>query len=582
MSNSVSRHRMEKIGSASIGGLWSTDKPFKGEAYSNDARADCGWGQLIFAHTFEDSQKLADTILDEKEGRRNLALYIQDPHVVLSLAPQELFLDPSHTYRLWLSRYLPGRVLPAGFTIRRLQSETDAAEIHRVLTSCRMVSPEPGFIWEHRKSGAVQYFVAEEPGTERILGTVTAVDHVGAFDDPEKGSSLWCLAVDPQASIPGVGRALVAHIADHFAARGRAFLDLSVMHDNLGVIRLYEKLGFERVPVFCIKRRNAINRELYIGRRTDSALNPYAKIIVDEALRRGIAVNVTDAEHGYFTLKSGGRQITCRESLCDLTTAIAMSRCDNKIVTHRIVHKAGVRVPEQRLAADVEANEHFLAKHGRIVVKPARGEQGQGVSVDITTADAMHAAVEQAHRICEDVVLESFVEGDDLRVIVIGEKVVAAAIRKPASIRGTGKHTIEQLIEKQSRRRAAATGGESRIPLDAETERCLEQQGLGLGDVLPQGREVRVRQTANLHTGGTMHDVTDRLSPTLTSVSEQIARSLGIPVVGLDFIVDSPESSDYVLIEANERPGLANHEPQPTAEKFVDLLFPETAGRAAA
>jgi D-alanine-D-alanine ligase-like ATP-grasp enzyme len=79
-----------------------------------------------------------------------------------------------------------------------------------------------------------------------------------------------------------------------------------------------------------------------------------------------------------------------------------------------------------------------------------------------------------------------------------------------------------------------------------------------------------------------MHDVTDRLSPTLASVSEQIARSLGIPVVGLDFIVDSPESSDYVLIEANERPGLANHEPQPTAEKFVDLLFPETAGRAAA
>ena len=86
-----------------------------------------------------------------------------------------------------------------------------------------------------------------------------------------------------------------------------------------------------------------------------------------------------------------------------------------------------------------------------------------------------------------------------------------------------------------------------------------------------------VRKTANLHTGGTLHDVTEILSAELREVSERVAKTLNIPVVGLDFIVDSPTASDYVLIEANERPGLANHEPQPTAERFVDLLFPQTA-----
>jgi len=85
-----------------------------------------------------------------------------------------------------------------------------------------------------------------------------------------------------------------------------------------------------------------------------------------------------------------------------------------------------------------------------------------------------------------------------------------------------------------------------------------------------------VRRTANLHTGGTIHDVTDHLHPAITDASVRAAKALDIPVVGLDLIVSSPRRPDYVIIEANERPGLANHEPQPTAQRFIDLLFPQT------
>jgi D-alanine-D-alanine ligase-like ATP-grasp enzyme len=92
--------------------------------------------------------------------------------------------------------------------------------------------------------------------------------------------------------------------------------------------------------------------------------------------------------------------------------------------------------------------------------------------------------------------------------------------------------------------------------------------------VLPAGTRLAVRKTANLHTGGILEDVTERLHPTLRKAAEQAARALDIPVVGLDLLVESAESEDYVLIEANERVGLANHQPQPTAERFIDLLFP--------
>ena len=575
-SSDRSRHRLERQGSATLRGFAEDDPQHKGTRLKPNATLDCGWGRLIFAHTFGDNAELARTLLQEKEGQRDIAIYLRDPHVVLAMAPQDLFLDPSHTFRLWFFNYRPARVQPRGFRVRRLRNRADAEAVHRLLSSRRMVPPSPEFIMERLKSRALSFFIAEDEESGRVIGTVTGVDHVHAFGDPEKGSSMWCLAVDPQAAQPGIGRALVAWVADHYAARGRAFMDLSVLHDNEAVIALYEKMGFERVPVFALKRKNAINEPLFVGPENYDSLNPYARIIVDEARRRGIGVELVDAEEGYFALTLGGRSILCRESLSELTNAVAMSRCDDKRITRKLLADAGLCVPAQVVAGDEDDNRDFLAEHGTIVVKPARGEQGRGVAVDISTPEEMEAAIAAAARFSERVILESFATGDDLRVIVIDFRVVAAALRKPPEITGDGRHDIRTLVDKQSRRRAAATGGESRIPLDEETERCVARQGFALDDVLPQGRTLRVRSAANLHTGGTLHDVTPELSDTLREVCEQAARTLKIPVVGLDLLVPDPAGADYVFIEANERPGLANHEPQPTAERFVDFLFPQT------
>jgi D-alanine-D-alanine ligase-like ATP-grasp enzyme len=181
-----------------------------------------------------------------------------------------------------------------------------------------------------------------------------------------------------------------------------------------------------------------------------------------------------------------------------------------------------------------------------------------------------------ARAFCEEVIVEELVPGQDLRIVVIDHRVVAAATRRPAQVVGDGHTDLRSLIERHSRRRAAATQGESRIPLDAETERCVRAAGHALDSVLPAGEVLAVRKTANLHTGGTIHDETDRLHPTLRAVAEQASRLLDIPVVGLDFMVPAVDGDAYAVIEANERPGLANHEPQPTVERFVDLLFPQT------
>jgi GNAT-family acetyltransferase (TIGR03103 family) len=335
-------------------------------------------------------------------------------------------------------------------------------------------------------------------------------------------------------------------------------------------------LKFKRINVFAVKNRNSFNEPLFIGAQPQEKLNPYAKIIIREAQRRGISVEVQDSEGGFFDLSFGGRTVTCRESLSDLTTSIAMSRCDDKAVTHRILQRAKLRVPDQVICKDQTQAERFLEECGSIVVKPARGEQGAGISVDVRDKGSLVVAATLAKKYCDVVLLEEFVTGTDLRIIVINNEVVAAAIRKPPRIQGTGQARIRELIEKQSRRREAATSGESSIPVDEETRRCVEEAGYTLDDILPYSEYLTVRKTANLHTGGTIHDVTKKLHPTLAQAAIKAAQVIDIPVTGLDFIVPDPSKEDYVIIEANERPGLANHEPQPTAERFIDLLFPNT------
>lgn len=569
------RERLERNTSLSLQS-WQFPLGPDADAMQRSAVVEMGWGRVILGQTFDSAESLYAELCNEKEGKRDIAFYMREPHVLLSLGPDKLFLDPSHTYRLWMHEYQPDREQYKGFNIRRAATIEDVESMNRIYASRQMVTCDSRFILERHASQLRTYLVAEQADSRRIIGTVTGLDHVQAFGDPEFGASLWCLAVDPQAHAPGVGEALVRHLIEHYLARGINYIDLSVMHDNAEAIALYEKLNFQRVPVFCVKRKNPINEPLFVSSNLEEKLNPYARIIVKEAHRRGIGVEILDQKQNYFSLQHGGRAVLCRESLTELTSAIAMCRCDDKRLTHRVLKGAGLKVPRQFTLKDIEKN---TLPEGVIsaVVKPARGEQGQGVSVDVRTPEGLKDAVHVAREHCPDVIVEAYVEGEDLRIIVIDYKVVAAAVRRPPQITGDGRTVIKQLIAKYNRRRASATGGESHVPNDEETLRCVQAAGFEFTSVLPAGESLLLRKAANLHTGGTIHDVTDQLHPDLLHAAEKAARSLKIPVTGLDFIVPDVTEPDYVIIEANERPGLANHEPQPTAERFIDFLFPHTA-----
>ena len=561
---------------------WKQPSEHQLQGMRTDVVLDLGWGRLVFGQTFGNLRGIVDALRAEETGERDICIYPRDPHVLVGLAPDELFIDPSYTYRLDLHRYRPRSELLRGVFVRTVTSQAEMDQINAIYAVNGMVLGDADVMWGNHRTRSFTYLVAEDRRTGKIVGTVTGVDHQLAFGDPEGGTSLWCLAVHAQDAPPGTGEALVRVLAERYVGRGRAYLDLSVMHDNAGAILLYRKLGFTRVAAVCVKRKNPINTPLFAARPPGlEQLNPYARIIADEALRRGIRVEVTDPEWGEMRLSVGGRTVLTLESLSEFTSAVALSRCDDKRVTRRIMERAGVRVARGVVAAegDLAAGAALLRDVGEVVVKPARGEQGRGITVGVKDEAGLDRAVHHAVQFCPDVLVEELVQGDDLRVIVIDRQVVAAAVRRPAEVVGDGRSPVAQLVRSTSRRRERATDGESSIPLDDITAEVVAEAGYAMDDVPPNGEHIQVRRTANLHTGGTIDDVTDRLHPEIAAASVRAATELGIPVTGLDFLVPDVGGPDYVFIEANERPGLANHEPQPVAERFVDLLFPETRRR---
>lgn len=570
-------HRIDKNHGQSLRNWEKIDSPATKKMRPNSF-SEMGWGRLVFGHTFESNDRIVEAMCSHGYDNRDIAIYVIDPHVIISMAPDKLFLDPSHTYRLWNYDYRSdNQKISNAISINRLSNKQEAHQINSIYSKCQMKGADPKFLLEKHADELRTYFIAKRRADNQVVGTVTGIDHVKAFNDPEKGSSLWSLAVDPQAGPPGIGINLVRRLVEHYFTKGRAFIDVSVMHDNKNAIKLYEKLGFQRIPVFCIKRKNPINQQLYVPiEQPLKTLNPYAKIIVDEARKRGIIINILDAEYGLFKLTFGSRSVTCRESLSEMTSAVAMTKCDDKRLTRKLVQKAGVKAPQQIVHTTLKTDMDFMTEVKRVVVKPARGEQGQGISVDISDEEELKNAVKKAQNTCSEVLLEEYIEGEDLRIIVIDHKVVAAAIRKPPVIIGTGHHSISELIQKHNRRRMAATSGESKIPDDRETLRCLKKEGYDYDSILEKNKTLLVRKTANLHTGGTIHDVTNNLSTVLKKAAVTVSKTINIPVTGLDFMVPDIQGNTYAFIEANERPGLANHEPQPTAERFIDLLFPET------
>ncbi|HWC33122.1 MAG TPA: cyanophycin synthetase, partial [Actinomycetota bacterium] len=319
------------------------------------------------------------------------------------------------------------------------------------------------------------------------------------------------------------------------------------------------------------------------------AFGPSTQALVDEAASRDIPY-IRLNEQSLVQLGQGKFQRRIRATMTSMTPALAVDIAGDKSLTNRLLEAAGLPVPR---SAIVTTEDEAVAAARRIgfpvVTKPLDGNHGRGVSLELTTEADVRAgfarALAEARR--PYAVVESFVTGNDYRVLVIDGQMVAVAQRVPAHVVGDGKHTVRQLVDITNEDPRRGIGHEkvlTRIKIDAAAGELVHKQGYGLDDVPPDGEMVKLAQTGNMSTGGISIDRTWEAHEENVDVAEEAARVVGLDVAGIDFL--TPDISQPVretggaIVEVNAAPGFRMHthptegEAQYVAKPVIDLLFP--------
>jgi cyanophycin synthetase len=319
------------------------------------------------------------------------------------------------------------------------------------------------------------------------------------------------------------------------------------------------------------------------------AFGPSTQALIDEAVSRDIPWIRLD-RYSLVQLGQGVHQQRIRATMTSRTPAIAVDIASNKSLTNQLLSSAGLPVPRSMTVGSGDAAVEAAKTLGfPVVLKPLDGNHGRGVSLDLRAEDEVRRAYDLARSESRDgdVVVETYVAGNDYRVLVIGGKVAAVAERVPAGVVADGKHTVRQLVDIENEDPRRGIGHErvlTKIRVTQSAEELVARQGFGMDEVPPAGTRVQLALTGNMSTGGTAIDRTMEAHPDNLEIAETAARIIGLDVAGIDFI--APDIAEPVreqggaIVEVNAAPGFRMHtnptegEPQYVARPVIDLLFP--------
>jgi cyanophycin synthetase len=320
----------------------------------------------------------------------------------------------------------------------------------------------------------------------------------------------------------------------------------------------------------------------------DVRLGPSTGSIVHAAAARGIPFRrLTQGSLVQFGWGSKQRRIQAAE--IDRTGAIAETIAQDKQLTKHLLEAAGVPVPQGRPVVDADDAWAAMQEIGSaVVVKPQDGNQGKGVTVNITSREQLAAAFAAAAEYGSTVMVERFVPGHDFRLLVVGNRLVAAARRDPPHVIGDGVHSVRQLVEEVNsdpRRGDGHATSLTKIRFDDIAIGRLALQGLSADSVPAQGTRVVLRNNANLSTGGTATDVTDDVHPDVAARAVAAAQMIGLDIAGVDIVCETMEKpleeQAGAIVEVNAAPGLRMHlapsfgKGRAVGEAVIADMFPE-------
>lgn len=321
--------------------------------------------------------------------------------------------------------------------------------------------------------------------------------------------------------------------------------------------------------------------------REDVRLGPSTASLVDEAVSRDIPW-IRLGTNSLIQLGYGVNQVRFQATITDKTSNIAVDIACNKELTKKMLYDAAIPVAKGDIVIDEEDLKKCIDRIGfPIVLKPLDGNHGKGASINVKTWEDALSGLEFAKKYSRKVIVERFITGYDFRVLVINNRVVAAAQRVPAHVKGDGVNTINHLIETENLDPRRGYGHENvltEITVDRDTTDLLEKMGYTLDSIPKKNEIVYLKSTANLSTGGTSIDVTDMMHPENIFLAERISRVIGLDVCGIDIMAENLtqplKENGGVILEVNAAPGFRMHLapaeglPRNVAAPVIDMLYP--------
>ncbi|HEY4261107.1 MAG TPA: cyanophycin synthetase [Schlesneria sp.] len=313
-------------------------------------------------------------------------------------------------------------------------------------------------------------------------------------------------------------------------------------------------------------------------------LGPSTAAIVDAAKARNIPTRRLNAG-SLVQMGQGIKQRRIWTAETDFTSAIAESIAQDKQLTKTLLKSAGIPVPEGReVDSPDDAWQAAQEIERACVIKPVDANHGRGVFMDLTEEYQIRTAYGEALKEGSGVIVERFASGNEHRLLVVGNLLVAAAAGDAAGVVGDGQHTIRQLIELQINSDPRRGDDEAQplntVLVDALTTIEIERQGYKPESIPPHGTKVIVRRNDNLS-----RDVTDSVHPTIVEHAVMAAQIVGLDIAGIDMVVEDIsrplEEQGGVIVEVNAGPGLLMHlkprtgKPRPVGEAIVNHLFPD-------
>ena len=321
--------------------------------------------------------------------------------------------------------------------------------------------------------------------------------------------------------------------------------------------------------------------------RQNEGLGPSTSSIIKEAEARGIPW-IRLNKYSLCQLGYGANQKRIQATVTSETSNIGVEIACDKEETKDLLEQAEVPIPKGDIIRTERGLKEAVDYVGfPLVIKPVNGNHGRGITTNINSLDEALIGFKEAKEVSRLVIVEKYITGEDHRLLVINNKLVAAAKRTPAHVIGDGKSTIQELVDEVNKDERRGYGHEkvlTEIDINSLTLEILKEMDMTTESVPKKGEMVKLKSTANLSTGGTAEDITELIHPYNVFMAERISKIIGLDICGIDIMAEDLtkplNKSGGAVLEVNAGPGFRMHL-QPTSGlprnvggHVVDMLFP--------